>query len=417
MGNGLPSPKDPSRSGARWERFAAPGLFLAFALNFGTYRISGDGVDYYSFVQRLFGDRPAGSGYNFGTGLMNAPFYGAAKVVQAVAGTRADRLLPGSITIASIAYVLLAAALSAWLVRRIGLPHPWFAAVLAVFGSPLWYYASFDPSYTHAADAAAFSLTAEALWQVFERDNLGWRLVCGAALGLEVAVRPFNFSLGVGAVIALIAWKRLRDALLVGCGALLFAGVLLLVPLLLGTGLRTRSDGSVIPASLLTFSPLSPFRMLATDHRGLFIWTPTTLLATIGVVLLLRSRSRFDPFLSTLTAMVVCLLASYAFFAVWDAGWSFSARYLAAPLPFYALGLARLFAIKPRGKRVQVAALIGATVLWSVFLGMTHGFDTHEFEVPANDGAIELAGTQAHTTFFKLAWTYSELRSVVKATG
>jgi hypothetical protein len=409
--NGL-APGSPDQSGARWERFVAVGVFVVFALNFGAYAISGDGTVYYAFVQRLFGDVPSASGYNFGTGLMNAPFYGVAKIVQAVVGARADRVLPGSITIASIAYVLLAIALSAWLIRQLGLPHGWAAAVLAVFGSPLWYYASFDPSYTHAADAAAFSLTAAALWQVFAHEDIGWRIALGAALGLEVAVRPFNASLTVGAFVALIAWRRLRDALVVGSTAVVCIGALLLVPRFLGTALGTQN--AITKSGLFTFSALVPLKMLVTDERGLFIWTPTTLLGTIGVVLLLRTRSRFDPFLSTLTAMVVCLLVSYGFFSAWDAGWSFSQRYLAAPLPFYAIGLARLFATRPRMARIRVVALIAVTVLWSVFLGMTHAFESHTFEPPANDGAIELAGTQANTGFFRLVWKYSGVRSLVR---
>jgi hypothetical protein len=403
---------DTSSRRERWEACGAAAVFLAFALNFGAYRVFGDGVDYYSFVQRLFGDRSTGSGYNFGTGLMNAPFYGAAKVAQAVVGARANRLLPSSITIASIACLLIAIALSAWLVRQMRLPHPWFAAVLAVFGSPLWYYATFSPSYTHAADGAAFSLAAAALWQVFAHEDLHWRVATGAALGLEVTVRPFNLALLVGALIALLAWRRVRDALLVGFGAVTVTALLLLVPLLLGTSLRRRADGELIAGNHLSFSPLSPLRMLFSEHRGLFIWTPATLLATVGIVLLLRARGRFRPFVVALTAMVVCLLLSYAFFAVWDGGWSFSARYLAAPLPFYALGLARLFATRPRRVRIGLAALVAATVMWSVFLGMSHAFGAGQ-----NDGAFQVARRHANASFFSLAWSYSRVRHVFRAIG
>ena len=394
------------------EAIGAVAVFLVFSLNFGAYRVFGDGVDYYSFVQRLFADRSHGSGYNFGTGLSNAPFYGAAKVAQALVGARANRLLPASITIASISYVLLAMALSVWLVRQMSLPRPWLAALLAVFGSPLWYYASFSPSYTHAADAAGFSLAAAALWQVFAHDDLRWRVAAGAALGLEVTVRPFNLALVVGAFVALVAQRRVRDAIVVGLGAGATTGVLLLVPLILGTSLRRRADGGVVAGNHLVFSPLSPFRMLFTEHRGLFIWTPATLLATLGIALLLRSHARFHPFVTTLTVMVVSLLASYAFFAVWDGGWSFSARYLAAPLPFYALGLAQLFAARRRGLRARIAPLVGAAVLWSVFLGMSHAFGAAQ-----SDGAFGVARRHANSSFFSLAWSYSRVRHLFRAIG
>ena len=62
--------------------------FAAFALNFGAYRVFGDGVNYYAFTERLFGDTSGGTAYNFGAGLMNAPFYGVAKLAGVVVAIR-----------------------------------------------------------------------------------------------------------------------------------------------------------------------------------------------------------------------------------------------------------------------------------------------------------------------------------------
>ena len=93
-------------------------LYVVFALNFGAYRVFGDGVDYFSFDQRLFGDTSAGTAYGFGTGLLNAPFYAVGKLAT-VAGVTTPS--GASLTAASITF----ASISSWwprasLVRRSG---------------------------------------------------------------------------------------------------------------------------------------------------------------------------------------------------------------------------------------------------------------------------------------------------------
>src|SRR5581483_9024119 len=301
----LEARRDQARTSRRHVVFGGIAL-LAFTLNFGAYRVFGDGVDYYSFLQRLFGERQTGSVYNFGVGLMNAPFFAAAKLVHVVVhgGSVGRHVEPASITIASISYTLLAFALSAWIVGTLDLPFPAASALAAVFGSPLWYYASVSPSYSHAADAAAVSVAAAALLMTLRSPALRWRLVAGAALGLAVAVRPFNVALLIGLGAGLVALRRTADAAQIGAGAAITFGMLVAVPLALGTGLTTRANGEPL-GTHTTFAPLNPFRLLLTLHRGLFVWTPATLLAVVGIVLLLRRRNPLRPYVALLTCMVV----------------------------------------------------------------------------------------------------------------
>lgn len=387
--------------------------FALFALNFGAYRVFGDGDDYYSFVQKLFGDRPSGSGYNFGTGLMNAPFYGAARVLEALGGPA--RGLAASITVASIVWALLAIALSAGIVAQLQLRSSGTASVMAAFGTPLWYYASFSPSYTHAADAAAFSLAAAALLRVFSGAGVRWQLGCGAALGLLVAVRPFNAAAALGAVIGLAVFRRTREAVGIALTTAACFAALLGVPLALGTSLRRRADGQLIAGSHLRFSPLTPVRMLFTEHRGLFLWSPLAVLAVVGIVLLLRRNALDRPFVVTLTLMVVLLLASYAAFAVWDGGWSYSARYLAAPLPFYALGVAAVLDAASTNRRglAFVRAGIALCIAYSVFLGMNHAFGARQSDGAGGILAPYVDGRRTVGDFLHLTWSYSRVRHLV----
>jgi hypothetical protein len=389
----------------------AAAAVLAVCVNFGSYRVFGDGESYYSFVQRLFGDRPNGSGYNFGTGLMNAPFYALAHGAKALVGSGsiAVHALPASITIASIAYALLAFAVSVDLVGRLRLPARGFVAGAAVLGTPLWYYASLSSSYTHAADAAAFSLAAGAAARATRAPSGRWYLALGAALGLEVAVRPFNLGLVAGACIALVALGRVRAAVETAAASAIAFGLLVLVPIALGTGLLTRSNGAPVGSrSTFGFAPLTPVRMLLTDHRGLFVWTPLTLLSTAGFVVLLRRQSPWRSFFVVLGSMVLGLLLIHASLAEWDGGWSFSMRYLASPIPFYAIGLAGLLDALRERRRSWIVALASACVAWSLYLGLCHAFGANQ-----QSGAVGVATTHSPRSFLHLIWSYSRVRHVV----
>ena len=387
-------------------------VFTLFSLNFGAYRVFGDGVDYYSFVQRLFGDRPNGSGYNFGTGLMNAPFYGVGHVVKLVVGDgRIGRhVLPASITLASIAYVLLAMTLTAWLLGQLRLPLRGFVLVVTVFGSPVWYYASFSPAYTHAADAAAFAIATVCLFRAITHADPRWYVLAGAACGLELAVRPFNVGVVAGACAALVAARKVRPALLVGAASAAAYGVLVLVPLALGTGLRTRASGETVASGggVLGFAPLTPLRMLFTPHRGLFVWTPVTALGVIGFILLMRRRREHRLFLAVLGAMGAGLLLMHASLLWWDGGWSFSMRYLASLLPLYAVGLGGLLDAVRSRRRAAVIAAATACALWSVFLGMSHAFGARQ-----SDNAFQVASRHSPGQFAHLTWSYSRVRHLV----
>jgi hypothetical protein len=387
--------------------------FAVFSLNFGAYRVFGDGEDYYSFVQRLFGDRASGSGYNFGVGLLNAPFYAAGRAVRALvgAGSVATHVLPASITIASIAYALVAMAAVSYLLGRLGLGGRGFVVAAATFGSPLWYYASFSPSYTHAADAAVFSVATLAAYRALT-DDARWFVAFGALLGLAVAVRPFNAGVVAGGVAALFGLRRARPALVTGGVAVATFLVLALIPLALGTGLRTRASGEEVASgdAVFGFAPATPFKMLFSDHRGLFVWTPVTFLGVVGIVLVLRQRHN-HPFLIVLCAMSAALLAMHVSLLWWDGGWSYSMRYLASPLPLYAIGLGALLdAAGPRRNAVVLVTV--ACVAWSLLLGMNHAFGASQ-----SDGALEVAAKRSPSAFVHLVWSYSRARHVVERLG
>lgn len=388
--------------------------WIVFALNFGDYKVVGDGVDYFSFDQRLFGDRATGSGYNFGTGLLNAPFYGAAKVAESVHKVAAGGVgLPeASITIASIFYISVAAILTAIVLRGLALRHGGWAIAAAIFGTPIWYYGSFSPSYTHAADAAVFAAAAWCVWRVVSGAGIRWEVALAVLMGVAIAVRPFNAAPAAALVLVFALQRRLRAAFVTGALTAATYGLLLLIPLALGTGLRTRASGATVaPSGVFGAAPLTPLRMLFSLHRGLYVWTPVTLLATVGFVLVLRrSRGRDRAFLVALGSMAVALLVVNVSLTWWDGGWSFSMRYLASLVPVWAIGIAALLSYAREWQRLAVGALVAVATAWSLFLGMNHAFGGASIASSAWDVA-KLRGPSA---FISKAWSYSRVRHLVQ---
>lgn len=404
-------------------------LFLLFALNFNAYRVFSDGKTYYSFVQLMFGDASTGSGYLFGTGLMQAPFYGLGKLVSATGllPYSTDTITQGMIGLSGLALVLLAALGSGLLIKRLGLSACGFAVGVAVFGSPIWYYGSLEPSYSHPADAFAFTLVALCLWKAWTGSSDRWLAALAATLALTVAIRPYNAGLLLGCVVVLWLMKRKRDGLFVGVSSLIAYGILVSVPLLLGASLFKRIDGTVVGSAtdsftggrqMFGFAPLSPLEMLFTPHRGLFVWTPITLLAVIGMVMLIRSLSSSPKrnYLIALTVMVGVVFLMHISLVWWDGAWSFSNRFLASFLPFYAIGIAGLFTVIRRSWRPYLAAAAVVGCLWSVWLGLAHAFG-----VAQSDGAFEIVnlyikgeGGRSAQTFVDNTWSYSRVRHVVE---
>jgi hypothetical protein len=385
-------------------------VYLLFAVNFNAYRVFGDGEVAYAFLRRLFGEDVDAVGYQFGLALMNAPFFAAGKLASA-AGLRDFQdapVGPATISLASNAYVVGAVVIVAALLIAMGIPHRGWVLAAAVFGTPLWYYASFSPSYSHAADTFLVTAGAGLVFLLFRSTTTRPQLpvAIGAVLGLAATVRYLDFALVAGLAVVLLVYGRRRDALLVAATSAATFGVLLLVPVAVGAPIFAQHYR---PASL-GFSPLSPLQMLFTNHRGLFIWTPLTILSVIGFWRLLLVRRDERPFLVALGVMSLSLLAAQVAVPFWDAGWSFSQRYFTALFALYAIGLAGLASWRPR----LTAALATLTVAWSLFIGLNHVFGGAQ----QTDGAYQVAdivfsGERSVGEFLDLFWIYSRLKYAV----
>lgn len=389
---------------------AAEAAWLIFAVNFNVgYLWGGDSHVAYAFLRALVGSGHAVTGYQFGLALFEAPFYGVGCLLQHLGiQTIGHHPTPeAAIAAGSVFYVGLALAFVYVLLSKLGFYHPGLAATFALFGSPLFYYGTFSPGQTHAVETM---LASAAFFLVYLGHIRGWStrlaIATGVVLGIAPTVRYFEFVFGLGVVAMLVVTRRWRAAATITVSAAVTLGLLLLLPSAIGVRLFARWD----PQSVLAFSPMSPLQMLFGPRRGLFFWTPLTFLAVIGLIRALsRALGRDRWYLSTATVMGVLLIAMQVSIPFWDAGWSFSERYLTALYPIVAIGFAALL----QWHRKISLALAALAIAWSFFLCLnmqTIGFDDHHDDVFS---LAARAGTQTPGAYAWGVWRISRLRFLI----
>jgi hypothetical protein len=391
-------------------------IWVAFALNFihlSAFAHTDAHVNY-AFLRRLFGvHTPGTSAYQFGLALAWLPAYLFGRVVEALGGHSIDGVPMPQATIAfgSIVVVLATLIAAVVLLRRLRAPHPAAVAAVALFGTPLFFLGSFSPLRTEPVEAFLLTLALLPLLAMFrvERPDPRVMVAAGALLGFAATVRWFNTAEAAAVVACFLILRRWRDAAWLAGSIAAVTGLLVLIPIGLGVPLF-----GAYGANMLHFSPLTLPRMLFTDHRGLFVWTPVTILSVVGYVRLVRRRPADRHFLLTVAAMNLALALSYEEYPAWDGGLSFSARYLAPLYPFFVLGLAGIVDWRPR---IVWSAAAVATA-WTLFLALNvgipfggYGFDTGNASQLA--GRV-LDGRMSPGRFVTTVWQYSHLHRLLR---
>lgn len=209
-----------------------------------------------------------------------------------------------------------AALFTGRLMRRLALPAVGFALLAATFGTSTVFWAVFAPGKNHPADAALFALVVYLTFLYFnaEQGSRWMRIGLGAALGFSITVRYFAGAEAVALVLVLACLRRWRHEVEVAAATACMCALLFAIPLVLNTPVF---GGGYDPSTQAGFYPLNPLRMLFTDYRGLFIWSPTAVLAVVGLVVLYRARPEFRRFLTAAYAMGLSIVLSYAFVPYW----------------------------------------------------------------------------------------------------
>jgi hypothetical protein len=409
------------------DRFLSPwmlasiGAYFLVAASYIQARVTDDGVIYYDFMRRLVGEDVTAYAYQFGVVFWNLPFYVVFRGFQLATGEDAIAGQPigiVSVSVASTAAIVAIFYVSWRLLRELGLPGAPGAILLTVLGSPLFYYAIFQPGLKHAFDALLATVLALLLLRADARPRATRLSVeIGIVVALLITIRYANITLLTGVLYVFLRNRAFVQAYVATATATLLATTILLVPLALGLpyGLPPAASapapthhlispthaaataastyqviaqrlvptpapppaapgGGVDSLNSFQFDPLAPAKMLFTLKRGLFVWTPATLFGVVGYFLLLRRLRERRTFLVGLGLSCLALLLVHMIWGgFWEGGYSFSQRFLTDLFPLFVIGIAELLRRAPK----VFAPLLVACVLWTGFLAVHHfyGYD------------------------------------------
>lgn len=388
------------------------GVYAAFAVTFASFQIKGDGLVYFNLLRRFFGEHPDFAfAYQFGSDVWNWPFFLVGRGLGAIFGIEPKifhvTFEEISITVATNAAYVVILYLAWRLLQELGLPRGPLVLFGTTFGTPLFYYVVFEPAAKHTVDTLVLTGASLLLLLILRGGTDRQALMLGALAGWSLNIRYVNvaFFAVVGAVLLL----RHRRAFLVAVptaavvGLTIFVipalrGISYFVPSYFPKSQAARFAAGVVPSPVAStsnplngFDPLIPFKMLVSDHRGLFVWTPLTAFAVVGYLLLLRRVREPRTFLWTLLGASIALLLIHTIWGQWDGGFSFSTRFLTGLFPLFVIGIAEL----RRRLGLWVVPILAVCIAWSLALAFTHwiGYDN----VSAEDGAGRLVSVIVHS--------------------
>ena len=291
------------------------------------------------------------------------------------------------------------------ILRELDLPNGPAVLLITLFGSPLFYYAVFQPWYKHAVDVLFATLFAFLLLRTTEHADRRALLALGACLGVMVTIRYVNVAFFAGALTAFLVRRQPRAAGTVALAMLVTAVIVVSLPACAGSATRSprrarpsprRCEAGLLPYRLehpcrenylaqrltlrqclrnrlgVELAPRVPVLMLVSLRRGLFLWTPLTLVATFGFALLYRRRPDRRAFLAGMLAAAVALVLIHGIWGgFWWGGFSFSQRFLSALFPFFLLGVAEI--VRRFGRAgwavLAVCAVFSVFVAFNLFVG------------------------------------------------
>jgi hypothetical protein len=341
-----------------------------------------------TFLDRL--EPATGRHINFaplGSALLWSPFYLLAHLgVLAARGAGAAVAADGF----SSPYVA-AACYASWLYGGLGLllvhdaltrfAHAaereagWATAAL-LWGSPLLYYMTIAPAFSHATSVFAVAALVWATLAARERPGILRWVGVGALGGVCALVREQD-ALFLCVPLALLAAEALRTRRLVEgvarLAAVVAAAVAVFVPQLLA---YRAINGSFGPSRLVTrkMTYWSPHfvEVLLDPAHGLFVWAPILLVATIALaVIAIRRRDLVAAIL-----LIALLLQAWINGSVesWTQAGAFGSRRFVGATVVFAWGLAfAVDALRRRAGPVACAASLAVFVWWNVSLMLQFG--------------------------------------------
>lgn len=261
------------------------------------------------------------------------------------------------------------------------------SSFLAFFGTYAFYYTFMEPSFVNVPEMFFITL---ALYLFVKVINTGltitkrsfiYLVLVGLSFGLAITCRVSSvFVLGILGISVLFIFKKkfVKPAFAIGIG--------LILPLLSMLVFSSLAYGSPLISGMSYFSwyPLfsikyfSLINILFDPIRGLFLWSPITLVSLISIVIGIKNNLKIKNILIFSLAIIALIILFYSFWYCWWGGGSIGQRFLIVLTPFWALGIAIFFNYvleKYKNLKKIKIALVILTVLicfFHIFVGKSY---------------------------------------------
>ena len=324
-----------------------------------------------------------------GTALLWSPFYllthGAVLVGRAAGMSLEADGLSGpylaAVCYASALYAFLGLVLVYDGLLRFGGASAQHAAgaVLAIwFGTPVLYYTTLAPGFSHACSLFAVSLVVWLSGRLATRPEARvteW-LAAGAAVGMAGLIREQDALFGVvpaGIWLAQTIDRRRPREAVERALALGGAAILAFVPQLFAYRAINGSFGpSGLVARKMSYSSPHFLEVLFDPGHGLVVWSPLLLLAGIGLAIRLGKGAM--PLVWSLAAALLLQVWVNGSVESWSQAGAFGSRRFVATSVVFAWGLTTLIEVVTRRTgHLVVTAALAVCVWWNLSLMVQFG--------------------------------------------
>ena len=349
---------------------AALALICFFIIVFLSPVISGDGFGYYALLEGIGRDQTlnlenqmrfnevAGSEfvefnevtqrfttpYAIGPALFSLPLYSVSLwLTQFQAFHIADEFFLAerqallvnqlAFSFTALLFVLIALVFSLKIAKGNSSKNARIALLAAFFGTPLLWYASADPTYSHAFEVGLMALF---VYAILKRKDARMQ---GLFLGMLTITR---YTTGVFALPLLLYYLLQKDYKNSAKFLVFFAPFVVL--LMIYFQFQFGSPFSTGYTSHFSPVPLHLLEMLFDFNRGILWWTPLVLVGFYGLFLM---KEKVKWLLLSFPALNFLI---YGCWASWHSAWGFGNRFFIMFFPLYAIGLAVLMEKKPSTK-------------------------------------------------------------------
>jgi len=353
-----------------------PAVFIYHDLNFGFFEeteIEGSYDKNRFFDYRFTHNGHTMNKYPVGVAICLLPFFIIAHVLTLIFNFSHDgysQIYAIFVNIGAIFYLFIGLTFLKKLLK-IYINDRWVVSITIVaiaFGTHLFYYTIGEPSMSHIYSFALISMFLFVLKKYFLSPSPKYLICTAALLGMILLIRPVNILI-IGAIPFLAgSFQNLKSGILTKFQMIrsaLMAALIFFAIISIQFILYKIQSGDVFvytyPGESFNFLHPKIFKILFSYKKGLFVYTPITLVSLLGFIWLIKNK-KYEAL--TLSLYLVLITFIFSSWWSWYYGGSFSLRAYVEYLPFFALLLVFVFKLlKSKKLKIAFSVLILALIL------------------------------------------------------